>query len=98
MIPTSEWVYNQKVKYEWDSDKGATNLAKHGVDFESIYRFEWETAYFDPQVRGAEFRLRTIGYIGPRLHVVIFTMRGETVRIISMWEAGRRDERKYAQA
>ena len=86
------------MKYEWDDNKRIANLERHGVDFESIHDFEWEAAYFEAQTRDGEFRFRTIGYIGRRLHVVIFTMRGETIRIISMWKAGRRDERKYAQA
>ena len=86
------------MEYEWDPNKAAINLEKHGVSFEAIYSFEWATAIFLPRVRNDEVRYRAIGYIGDRLQVVIFTIRGENLRIISMWKAGRRDRREYAKA
>ena len=84
------------MEYEWASDKAEANLAKHGVAFDAIHEFEWETAIIEPHVVDHELRFRATGYVGPRLHVVIFTMRGMTYRIISIRAGGRRDERNYA--
>ena len=91
-------LYIQVMQYEWDPAKNASNLEKHGVSFETIHGFQWATAISRPAVRGNELRYWAIGYIGDRLHVVVFTMRGENVCIISMWKAGRGDRRDYAQA
>ena len=60
------------MEYEWDSDKAEANLAKHSVAFDTIHEFEWETAIIEPHVVDQELRLRATGYVGPRLHVVIF--------------------------
>ena len=30
--------------YEWDEGKAQSNLQKHGVAFEAVYGFDWESA------------------------------------------------------
>ncbi len=85
-------------EYEWDPDKRAANLEKHGVDFAIILDFEWDTAVSRLQYRDRELRYGAIGYIGDRLHVVVYTMRGPIVRLVSLRKGGRRDRRDYAQA
>lgn len=32
------------MKYKWDNKKAAENLEKHGVAFEAVHGFEWDTA------------------------------------------------------
>ena len=86
------------MQYEWDSVKRRTNREKHRVDFTEMELFEWDTAVVQGQARRGEIRYRAIGYIGDRLHVVIYTVRGDTFRIISLWRAGRRDRRLYAES
>ena len=39
-----------------------------------------------------------MGYIGSRLHVVVYTMRGTRRRVISLRKANSREVRKYAEA
>ncbi|MBF0169160.1 MAG: BrnT family toxin [Alphaproteobacteria bacterium] len=39
-----------------------------------------------------------LGYIGHRLHVLIFTQRGHAVRVISLRKANLREKRDYDQA
>jgi uncharacterized protein len=75
--------------FEWDEAKRAANLAKHGVDFEEVRRFDWETAARRPDSRRdyGEVRWRSSGFIGQRLYVLIFTWRGERVRVISLRKA-----------
>jgi hypothetical protein len=34
----------ERAGYEWDEAKRAANLAKHGVDFGDIARFDWSAA------------------------------------------------------
>jgi uncharacterized DUF497 family protein len=83
------------VRYEWDEEKRASNLDKHGVDFEAMEGFDWRAADIKPSPRGGEMRYVATGRMGVRLHRAVFTLRGERVRIISLREANRREVRNY---
>ena len=50
--------------YEWDDLKRLSNLGKHGVDFDAMHRFQWETAIIDPDDRHDEPRWVARGFIG----------------------------------
>ena len=84
--------------YEWDEAKRQANIQKHRIDLEAANEFEWETAIKVPTMRGGEVRFIATGYIGDRLHTVIYTERGSRLRIISLRRASRQEERSYAQA
>ncbi len=84
--------------YEWDEAKRQVNLEIRGIDFEEIGRFQWETSIEEEQIRYGEQRTLALGYIGNRLHAVVYTRRGENTRIISMRKANPREERRYAEA
>ncbi len=60
--------------------------------------FEWQTAAISPSPRRGEARYVALGYIGDRLHYVVYTMRGGKCRIISLRKANSREIRQYAQA
>jgi len=87
-------------EYEWDEDKRAANLARHGVDFEEVRRFAWETALEvrdDRQPYGEE-RWIALGHVGNRLHVLVFAERRGRVRVISLRKANARERRAYEKA
>ena len=85
--------------YEWDAAKRRSNIAKHaGIDFVLVKNFEWSTAQTVRSDRAGEVRYSSIGYIGPRLHVVIYTVRDGARRIISLRKANKREEAHYATA
>jgi uncharacterized DUF497 family protein len=85
------------VSYEWDPKKAARNLRKHGVDFaDSISALEDELALTLDEDHPHELRFVTIGTDAfARLLVVVYTIRGEKVRIISAREATPRERRQY---
>lgn len=83
--------------YEWDEAKRKSNIARHGVDFTTVERFDWETAIINPDNRTSEPRWVAYGFIGVRLYVVVFTERGDNIRIISLRKANRREEKHYGQ-
>ena len=70
---------------------------KHGVDFASIVHFSWDTAIVERSDRHGEVRFAAVGYIGDRLHYVVFTERGEITRIISLRRANAGERRRHAQ-
>jgi len=85
------------MKFEWDPNKAARNLQKHGVSFHeaaTVFGDLLSTTYPDPDHSDDEDRYITIGLSGSgRLLFVSHADRGDRVRIISAREA-RRGERK----
>jgi len=85
------------MKFEWDAEKAAANLAKHGVGFEAVRDFDMDEAVTIEDTRHdhGEERFRSFGYIGTPLHVLVFTWRGRVIRVISLRKANRREEARY---
>ena len=84
-------------EYEWDEAKRELNLAKHDVDFSVVETFDWLTAKSKQSDRRGESRMAATGFIGSRLYRVIFTERGDLIRIISLRKANPREVREYEQ-
>jgi uncharacterized DUF497 family protein len=84
-------------RYQWDKSKEATNLAKHGIDFDSIAEFDWAGATVVPDERldYGEVRFRAYGTLHGAWCVVVFTMRGDVYRVISLRRANKRERAKY---
>lgn len=82
----------------YDPAKRAGNLEKHGVDLADAAAFELGTAITRRDPRAAEERYVPVGFIGARLHVMVWTPRDGTVRVISLRKANRRETRTYADA
>jgi hypothetical protein len=82
---------------DFDAAKEAENIAKHGVSFAALAEFAFETAMVEVDDRHeyGERREVAVGYIGRRLHVLVFTVRGEALRAISLRKANRREMRTY---
>lgn len=85
------------IKFEWDEAKRRATLAASGLDFAVIEGLDWSTAVILPDDRRdyGEPRLRIMGLIGGRLHAVVVTPRGETLRIISLRKANPREQRLW---
>ena len=85
--------------YEFDPVKNESNIDKHGLSLADAGGFEWETAVVREDVRSqyAEPRFEATGYIGDRLHVVVFCLRTEVVRVISLRKANPREVKSYAE-
>ncbi len=86
------------MEFEWDEAKREANLAKHGIDFEDArWVMQGRIAIMRARSTGHETRLRAVGFLNGRFVTVIYTMRGDVVRVISVRRA-RRDERREYQA
>ena len=88
-------MYTWDVEFEWDEAKRQETLKKRDIDFTSMVRFEWATALIRSSDRRGETRWMAIGYIGNRLHHVVYTQRGARRRIISLRRANSRERRRY---
>ena len=87
------------MNYEWDPRKAASNLRGHGVDFaDAVIVFEDEMALTVDDDYPSEQRFITIGTDAfGRLLAVVYTFRGENIRIISAREATSRERRQYRE-
>ena len=85
--------------YEFDPAKDESNFDKHGLSLADADGFEWDTAMVHEDIRipYAEPRFQAVGYIGERLHVMVFCLRAESVRVISLRKANKREEDRYAK-
>jgi uncharacterized DUF497 family protein len=86
------------VKFEWDPQKAALNLRKHGVRFQeeaTIFADPLSVTSYDPDHSATESRFITIGMSDPaRLLIVAHTDRGEGTRIISARQTTRRERKQ----
>ncbi len=88
------------MEFEWDDAKNLANQAKHGVAFEAVAGFDWDSARVveDNRRDYRENRRVAFGEIAGRLHVVVYTQRDTTMRIISLRKANKREQRYHAEA
>ena len=86
---------------EWDPEKAASNLPKHGVDFHeaaSVFDDPLSTTFDDPDHSVDERRYVTIGSaLTGRILVVAHTDRGEAIRLISARPATPGERRFYEE-
>jgi len=87
-----------RVAFEWDADKNERNIRKHGIHFaDAVAALEDEHAITvgddsDPD----EERFVSLGLDGfLRMLVVVYTYRGDDVRIISARLAEPRERESY---
>lgn len=85
--------------YEWRPAKADSNVIKHHVPMRAVYRFEWDSALerIDDRLPYGEVRCTAMGFIGERLHVMVFTRRDLQIRVISLRKANRREVMFYAE-
>lgn len=87
------------MKYQWYKNKAASNLQKYGIEFaDAVAVFSDDFAITIPDNRFDEDRFVAIGMdaLG-RILVVVFTWRGEDIRLISARLAERRERKQYEE-
>ena len=83
------------VDFEFDPEKSAANLAKHGIDFGDAQALWADEDAVEIDARSAtEPRSAVIGTIEGRHWIAFVTRRGEATRIISVRRA-REDEVEF---
>ena len=89
------------MKFEWDEAKNRANIRKHGFDFADAEEMFSGVLVVDPDIRDDYGGKRWVGLgtIGGRTAYLVFTERGpETIRIISLRKATRRESKQYEKA
>jgi uncharacterized DUF497 family protein len=75
------------------------NEHERGLPFSLVSELEWSSAWVKEDDRRdyGEVRYRVLGYIGDRLHALVFTPRAGKVHIISLRKANLREVKLYEQ-
>ncbi|WP_233155070.1 BrnT family toxin [Candidimonas nitroreducens] len=90
--------YHEFVEFEWDKAKSDACFAERGFDFTYVLR-----VFADPgrlvvkDVRWdyGEDRYQVLGRVETRVFVVVYTLRGSGIRIISARKANQRELKFY---
>ena len=88
------------MEFEWDEQKYKINLEVHEVSFEAAMEI-WSDPLLereDDRKDYGEIRIIAYGVAQDRILTVVYTMRGERIRIISARRANRNERKAYHQA
>ena len=83
---------------EFDPDKNLKNEREHGLRFENVHRLDWDNALYvidDREDYGEERIQAFVRDQDGKAYVVVFTVRGENIRIISFRRAHERERKKF---
>lgn len=85
-------------KFQWDDAKAASNIVDHGVTFEAargVFKDPFALDWLDERENYGEDRYAIIGMSEKQLLYVAYTMRGDSIRIISARGAEPYERRQY---
>jgi uncharacterized protein len=89
------------MEFEWDKNKEARNLSKHGVSFEeaeTVFDDPLFIDFYDPDHSEDEARYLIVGASNRRrLLIVSYTERGDSIRLISAREVTRSEREAYEE-
>lgn len=84
--------------YEWDEKKWEANFVKHHFDFiDAPLILEGPHLLGPGRITGVEVREIATGMIGGRWATVVFTRRGDVIRIISLRSARHGERKRYQE-
>jgi uncharacterized protein len=89
------------MKFEWDEAKNRANIKKHGFDFADAEEMFSGVLLVSPDTREdyGEKRWAGLGLIGGRTVQIVFTeSTPDTIRIISLRKASKRERKEYEKA
>ena len=87
--------------FEWDKQKAATNLRKHGISFDearTVFSDPLARIFDDPDHSTVEPREIIIGHsLARQMLIVSFTVRRAAIRIISIRPVTKRERQDYEE-
>jgi uncharacterized DUF497 family protein len=87
------------MKIEFDPAKSEENVRLRGLPFDLVEQFDFDSAWtvIDGCKNYGEVRYRAVGALNNDIVAVVFTMREETVRVISLRLANRKERKHYEE-
>lgn len=89
------------MKFEWDENKAAVNLSKHGISFEearTVFDDPLYVDFYDPDHSDEEDRYIIVGESQQaNLLIVSYTERADVIRLISARKVTRVEREVYEE-
>jgi hypothetical protein len=86
------------VEFEWHEAKRETNIEKHNIDFRDIPAI-WQGAIpKETRFHRGEQRTTAYGTLRDYPLIIVYTKRGERIRLISARPASRKEREDHARA
>ena len=87
------------MKIEFDPAKSEKNARERGLAFDLVADFDFDSAQIvkDERRDYGEVRYRAVGRLKDAVAVVVFTVRHEAVRVISLRFANRKERLRYEE-
>ena len=89
------------MRFDWDENKAASNLLKHGVSFDeakTVFDDRLYVDFYDPAHSDDEDRYLIVGESNQRrLLIVSYTERGNLIRLISAREVTLTERKVYEE-
>ena len=87
------------MQFSYDDAKNKTNVQKHGVSLSEAKLLEWDLLISSHDARRDYGEVREAGFapIANRLYCIVFTLRDNTIHVISLRKANEREVSKYAK-
>jgi uncharacterized DUF497 family protein len=96
MTKVYKWYTFGTLEFEFDSRKNHSNMEKHGIDFVEAQRLWQDPGRLVVPVQTTdEPRQLLVGRIDEKHWTVVFTLRGERIRIISVRRARNKEISRY---
>jgi len=86
------------VEITFDPAKNERNIRERGLSFERAIDFDFDTAVTEPEYREGELRFVAKGFLGVRLHVLVFLELEGSIRVISFRKANQREVKSYEES
>jgi uncharacterized DUF497 family protein len=87
-----------KLEFEWNPEKAQANLLKHGVPFLmacEVFKDGSRLEHADVSGDYGEERWIVLGRVGQKILSVVYTQRGQRIRLIYARRADRNEQRCY---
>ena len=84
--------------FEWDDVKASKNETKHSVSFVFATRAfddQNRVTFVDERFDYGEIRYITLALIDRRVYVLVYTLRGSIIRLISARKANSKEVKRY---
>jgi uncharacterized DUF497 family protein len=85
------------MKITYDATQNAKNIEERNLNFERVLDFDWSCAVIEPDARKdyREKRFTAYGLIDGRLHCLVFTPKTDSIRVISLRKANKKEVKRY---
>lgn len=85
--------------FEWDENKRKLNIQKHAIDFIDILEIFADPNRIELEVDSqGEVRIQTIGMLNEIILFLVYTRRGNKIRMISARRASKNERKAYNEA